>query len=204
MGLAVSQPGYTISQYLEREREALEKHEYRDGEILSMAGGTAAHSLISSGIIRELGLRLKGKPCRVYESNLRVRIPKTVLYTYPDASVICGPIELDPNDRWGETVTNPRLIVEVLSPSTEGYDRGEKFDRYRQLDSLQEYVLIMQVTPRIEVFVRQPEGAWLLLPSSGLTAVAKLRSIEIDLPLADVYDGIVFPPRNDQSDVRPT
>jgi Uma2 family endonuclease len=115
-----------------------------------------------------------------------------VLYTYPDVSIICGPRESDLNDPLRETFTNPRLIVEVLSESTEAYDRGEKFDRYRQLDSLQEYVLVSRETSRVETFFRQSEGAWLLTPVSGLKSTAKLRSIEIELPLAEVYAGIEF------------
>jgi Uma2 family endonuclease len=141
---------HSIAEYIRRERDALDKHEYRDGQILLMAGGTADHSLIVANAIREIGNRLKGKPCHVYDSNLRVRIPRTILYTYPDATILCGPRQLDPDDPSGETVTNARVIVEVLSPSTEAYDRGEKFDRYRQLDSLEEYVLISQATPRLE------------------------------------------------------
>ncbi len=175
------------------EQDSQEKHEHRDGEVLLMAGGTADHSLIRANIIREVGNRLKGKPCYVYDSNLRVRIARKVLYTYPDASVICGPRQTDPNDPAGQTVTNPRVIIEVLSESTEGYDRGEKFDRYRQLDSLEEYVLVSQATPRIETFLRQAEGTWLLTAVSGRDATAKLRSLEIDLPLREAYGGIEFP-----------
>jgi Uma2 family endonuclease len=193
MGLAAEKQHYSIAEYLQRERNALDKHEYRDGEVFLMAGGTGDHSLIVANIIGEFRNRLKGKPCRVYDSNLRIRIPRTVLYTYPDVSIICGPRESDPNDPLGETFTNPTLIAEVLSESTEAYDRGEKFDRYRQLDSLQEYVLVSQQTARIETFFRQSEGAWLLTPVSGLNFTAKLQSIEIELPLAEVYAGIEFP-----------
>jgi Uma2 family endonuclease len=185
---------FTVSEYLSRETGALEKHEYRDGEIISMAGGTADHSLISANLIRELGNHLKGKPCRVYDSNLRVKISRSDLYTYPDATVICGERELDPSDPSGDTATNPQLIVEVLSPSTEAYDRGEKFSRYRQIDSLQEYVLVSQSSPRIEVFLRQADGAWLFTAFSSLDASAVLRSVEVKLLLREVYSGIEFPP----------
>ena len=161
--------------------------------MLLMADGSADHSLIVANVIRHLGNRLDGKPCRVYDSNLRVRITKTVLYTYPDASVICGSRQIDPDDSAGQTILNPRVIVEVLSPSTEAYDRGEKFGRYRQLDSLEEYVLVSQLTPRVEMFFRQGDGTWLFDAASELTGTAKLRSLKIDLPLADVYAGIEFP-----------
>lgn len=193
MGLPVERPRRTVSDYLHRERDSLDKHEYRDGEILLMAGGTADHSLIVANVIRELGNRLKGKPCHVYDSNLRVRIPRTVLYTYPDAAVICGPRELDPNDPSGETVTNPRLIVEVLSPSTEAYDRGEKFERYWQLASLEEYVLVSQASPKIETFWRQSDGTWVLTAATGLESAARLRCLDAELPLAEVYAGIEWP-----------
>src|SRR5216117_1450326 len=124
---------YSIADYLASERTASEKHEYRDGEILLRAGGSADHSLVILNFGGELRQLLKGKPCQVYDSNLRVRIPRTILYTYPDVTVICGPRTLDPDDAQGETVTNPKLIVEVLSPSSEAYDRGDKFARYRVL-----------------------------------------------------------------------
>jgi len=190
MALPVEKRRYTVAEYLRLEQDAQEKHEYRDGEILLMAGGSADHSLITANVIGELRNQPKGKPCRVYDSNLRVRISRTVLYTYPDASVICGPRET--RDPSGQTLTNPRLIVEVLSDSTEAYDRGEKFDRYRQLDSLEEYVLISQNTSRIEVFLRQAEESWLFSSFSGPAAVAQLRSISASLPLSEVYAGIQF------------
>lgn len=194
MGLPAEKHRYSILEYLSREREALEKHEYRDGEILMMAGGTGNHSLIVANTIRSIGNRLEGKPCHVYDSNLRIRIPKSILYTYPDVIVICGPRETDANDANGETFTNPRLLVEVLSPSSEAYDRGEKFSRYRLLDSLAEYVLVSQDTHRVETYFRQPEGTWLLNPISGLQSMARLRSLDIELPLREVYAGIELPP----------
>jgi len=193
MGMPAEKQRYTISEYLRRERDALDKHEYRDGEIVMMAGGTGDHSLIMANVIRELGNILKGKPCHVYESNLRIRVPRKVLYTYPDVAVICGKRETDANDTFGETFTNPRLIVEVLSPSSEAYDRGEKFGYYRELDSLQEYVLVSQEACRIETFFRQSEGTWLLTPVSGLSAKVNLRSVEVELPLSEVYAGVEFP-----------
>ena len=185
---------YTVEEYLRIERDASEKHEYRDGQILAMAGGTVNHSLIVANVVSELHGALKGKRCRVFESNLRVRIPRTPLYTYPDATVICGPVQIDPRDSSGQTVTNPRLIVEVLSPSTEGYDRGEKFHRYLLLDSLEEYVLVSQETPQVETFFRQTGGSWLFTPVSNLESRLLLRSLQIELSLAEIYAGVEFPP----------
>jgi Uma2 family endonuclease len=198
---------YSIADYLAHEQNSRDKHEYRDGELLLVAGGTADHSLVIANVIGELRSILKGKPCHVYDSNLRVRIPRTILYTYPDAAVICGPRIVDPNDTTGETVTNPKLIVEVLSPTTEAYDRGEKFARYRLLDSLQEYVLVSLATPRIETFYRaaapassQPavepasaERAWLISTFSGTQASVILHSLGVVLPLAEVYRGLELP-----------
>ncbi len=182
----------SVAEYLRRERESLEKHEYRDGEVLLMAGGSANHSLIVMNVGGELRNLLKGKACRVYGSDLRIRIPRTVLYAYPDVSIICGPRQVDPNDSTGETVTNPRVIIEVLSPNTEAYDRGEKFYRYRQLDSLEEYVLISQQSPRVELFLRQADGSWSLRSSATLEAVARVRCLDIDLSLSEVYAGVEF------------
>jgi Uma2 family endonuclease len=194
MGLPAEKRRCTVTQYLQAERQSLEKHEYRDGEVLLMAGGSLHHSLVTANVIVGLGNRLKGKPCRVFESNLRIRVGRKVYYTYPDASVICGTPQIDPSDPDGETVTNPRLLVEVLSPSTAAYDRGEKFDRYREIDSLQEYVIVWQSAPRVETFFRQSDGTWLLSAATGVDSSARLRSLNIDLPLAEVYAGVEFPP----------
>ena len=189
-----AQRRFTVEEYFRIERDSTEKHEYRDGEIVSMAGGTVAHSRIIANCIQTLGNRLRGGPCAPFESNLRVRIARRTLYSYPDVPVICGPPELDPDDTRGETVTNPRLVVEVLSPSTESYDRRTKFDRYRQLESFREYVLVSQDMPRVETFFRHDDGTWVFAVATGPDAVIRLSSLGIDLPLAEVYAGVEFPP----------
>ncbi len=215
MSAAAQNTRYSILDYLTRERSALEKHEYRDGEILLMAGGTVSHSLTIANVNRALGNLLTGKPCNVFDSNLRVRVPRGILYTYPDVTVICGKPQIDPNDPFLETVTNPTVIVEVLSPSTEGYDRGEKFNRFRKLDSLDEYVLVSLTTPRVENFGRQPsepaesndgashERIWLFTSIAGLAAHVKFRSLDIAVPLAEIYRGIEFPPPIPEETQRP-
>lgn len=185
---------YTVSEYLAFERTAEVRHEYRNGEILAMAGGSYNHSLILANLIRELGNALKGKPCRALESNLRVKIPRTPLYTYPDATVICGDPQFDPSDTGMETIINPRALFEVISPTSEAYDRGEKFTRYRQLESLQEYVLVSQESPHVQVFVRQEGATWLFTAFSGLDAQARIGGLEIDIPLREIYASIQFPP----------
>lgn len=185
---------YSVEEYLRLERDADEKHDFYEGEIFAMAGGTGNHSLIISNFSRELGNRLKGGPCRVYDSNLRIRVQATDLYTYPDIPVICGGRRADPQDPTGETFVNPTLIVEVLSPSTERYDRGLKALNYRRIESLQEHVLVWQDMAVVESFLRQPDGSWRMTIFQGPEAVAKLTSVGVDLPLSDIYDGVTFPP----------
>src|SRR5687767_9181785 len=150
MGLPQPIHRCTPKEYLRLERDASEKHEFYRGEIFAMSGGSPQHSLIISNINREVGNRLKSSPCRVYDSNLRIRIPRTTLYTYPDVSVIYGPLQFDPLDTQRHTVLNPTLIVEVLSPSTEAWDRGGKLENYIQIESLREYLLVSSLTARVE------------------------------------------------------
>ena len=195
MGLVASQTKqWTVAEYLRMERDAVEKHEYRDGEVVAMAGGTPPHSLIIMNVGGGMWGRLKSSPCRVYESNLRVFVPRDVRYVYPDLSVICGPVQFDPKDDGRQTVLNPRVIVEVLSPTTEAYDRGEKFRRYLQIPSFEEYVLVSQVVPVIETYRRQADGAWSFRVYQGLEAVARIETLAIDLPLAEAFLGVEFPP----------
>lgn len=182
----------TPEEYLRRERDASERHEFYHGEVFAMSGGTPQHSLIISNVNREIGNVLKGKSCRVYDCNLRIRIPRTAHYSYPDVSVICGPMQFDALDSRKETATNPTLLVEVLSPSTEAWDRGGKFESYQLIESLQEYVLVASDAARIEVFTRQPDGRWLYAATRGVEAVARLQSIGVELSHAEVYAGATF------------
>jgi Uma2 family endonuclease len=183
----------TPQEYLRYEYDAEERHEWRDGEVVAMAGGSPDHSLVIANFIGTLHGRLRGSPCRVYDSNLRVRDRRTTLYTYPDLTVICGEREFDPKDERRQTVLNPTVLIEVVSPSSEGDDRGEKFNRYRDIPSLQEYVLVSQVMPQIQTFLRQPEGAWLLRVYEGMDAKAQLASLNVEVPLGEVYAGVEFP-----------
>jgi Uma2 family endonuclease len=192
MGLAQPVKRYTPQEYYLLERDAPYKSDYYDGEIFAMAGGTVAHSMICSNLVREIGNRLKGKPCAAYESNLRLRIKPTGLRCYPDVSVFCGPLERDQEDTNLETVTNPTVLFEVLSPSTEAYDRGFKAENYRQIESLRAYVLVSQTARHVEIYARQADGSWLLREAKGSDGVLKIPSIGIDLPLAEVYDRVDF------------
>jgi Uma2 family endonuclease len=188
----------TLAEYFRFDLESEVKHEFRDGEVVAMAGGTGEHGLIIANVIGEVRGRLKGKPCRVYSGDLRIAVNPGTRYVYPDASVICAAVEYDPADAVRQTATNPRLIVEVLSPSTEAYDRGEKFRRYLRIPSFEEYVLVSQAVPVVETYTRQPDGTWAFRVFEGLDAVARMRSVEIDLPLAEVFAGVEFPPPMDE------
>ena len=182
----------SVAEYLAREAKAEQKHEFHDGEVLAMSGGTLRHSRINANLVGEVRDRLKGSPCFVLDSNMRVAIAATRRYFYPDATIVCGEPRFDENDPNQTTIVNPRVIVETLSASTEAYDRGEKFTHYRHLESLREYVLISQDRPAVETFLRRDDGTWTFSSWEGVAAVARLWSLEIDLPLAEVFAGITF------------
>ena len=185
----------TVEEYLRFEAAAADvRHEFRDGVAVAMSGGTYTHSQIIVNVGGELRSRLKGKGCTTLESNMRVRIPRKAKYYYPDLPVVCGSPEFDPAGPAETTLLNPRLIVEVLSDSTEAFDRGAKFTDYREIESLREYVLVSQHAPLVEVYLRQDDGTWRFQPSAGLAATARLQSIGIELPLAEVYAGVTLPP----------
>lgn len=169
------------------------KSDYYDGEIFDRFGGTSLHSLITANLLIAIGSRLRGKPCKAYESNMRLKTPATGLRTYPDVSVYCAPLEYDPEDPRKTTAMNPSVVIEVSSPSTESYDRGVKADSYLQLDSLKTYVLVAQDRPFLEIRDRLPNRTWAIRNASGLDAVAQLDAIGVELPLAEVYDGVEFP-----------
>lgn len=189
---------YTIDEYLRAEYDAEQRHEYYDGLVVAMAGGSPQHSLIISNVIGELRNGWKGGPCRVYDSNLRVRVPRSRLYVYPDATVICGPTQHDADDPKRQTITNPKLIVEVLSDSTDHLDYGPKLRRYLECETLEEYVLVAQETPHVHVFFRQEGGTWLFTPVIEFGETVKLRSVGVDLPLREIYAGVEFPAEADE------
>jgi Uma2 family endonuclease len=179
----------TADEYLTLERSSEGRSEYFAGEMVAMTGGSWEHSLIIGNVFAELKRQLRRGPCRVHASELRVRVPDG-LYTYPDLVVVCGEPRFADDCR--DTVLNPTLIAEVLSPSTESYDRGRKFEHYRSLDSLHEYVLVAQNRPRVEKFMRQDDGIWLFVDAAGLDDVIPLVSVDCELSLAAAYDGIDF------------
>ena len=192
----------SIEEYLRFELDAEQKHEFENGRIIGMAGATGEHSLITMNLGAELRGALKGKPCRVYDGNLRVRIHRRAIYRYPDLQVICGEVQYDPDDTRNMSALNPRLLVEVLSPSTEAYVRGEKFRQYRQVPSLREYVLVSQHAPVIECFFMQEDGTWALATYQDLQVQAWFRSMDVKVAMSEVFAGITFPPEKDESEAR--
>jgi Uma2 family endonuclease len=183
---------YTPAEYYQLERKAQYKSDYYDGEIFAMAGGTKRHSLICTNISGELRHRLKGKPCVAYESNLRLKVKATGLRTYPDVSVYCGDHERDPDDTDGETLTNPTVLFEVLSPTTESYDRTVKRPHYRRVESLQMLVLVSQDKAYAEIYQREPSGEWSFHEAEGLNGSLVLTPLGIELPMAEIYDKVDF------------
>ena len=176
--------------YLDREREADFKSEYYRGEIFAMSGGSPRHSLIAANFAGAAWQSLRDKPCDVYNSDLRVKVSPSGLYTYPDASIICGELEFDDDKK--DTVTNPTVLVEVLSESTESYDRGAKSSLYRDLPSLRELLLVDQKAAHVQQFIRQENGGWLLFEKTDLEESVKLDSVDIEIPLSEIYRGVQF------------
>ncbi len=181
----------TLSEYLTMERQNVYKSEFWDGEVFAMAGANETHNLIVLNVGSEFRSQLKGRACKVYPSDMRVRIPRTSRYLYPDVIVVCGTPQFE--DDKSDTLLNPTLIVEVLSASTAAYDRGPKFSQYRTIDSLQEYLLITPDVPLIERYVRQSDTRfWLLSDAVGLDAILEVNTINCQLVLAEVYDKVAM------------
>jgi Uma2 family endonuclease len=177
---------FTFGEYLVLEQDSAIKHEFLAGRVWAMSGGTPEHAAVSMNIGTLISNALRGKPCRIYSSDLRVRVQATGLGTYADVTVICGHVELDPEDPKKHTVLNPRLLVQVLSPSTEDYDRGEKPGHYKTIPSVAEVVLVAHDRREVEIVRRETDGSWSReIARDG--AIARLRSIDCDLPVAEIY-----------------
>jgi Uma2 family endonuclease len=171
-------------EYLERERQAETRSEYRDGVIVAMSGASVRHGNIVSNLVIEIGTRIRGSRCRVYSTDLRLAVRAANLYTYPDVMVICGEPELV--DERQDVVANPVVIIEVLSKTTEGYDRGEKFARYRLIPSLKEYLTVAQDKVHVEHWSKQADGEWSATVYTKPDAVIRLESIGVELAVADI------------------
>lgn len=180
----------TPEEYLAYERRAEYKNEYIDGQIYAMTGASRRHNLIVGNIFSELKQKLRGRPCETYMSDMRVRIPSTNIYTYPDVAVACDEPRFE--DVEVDTLLNPLLLVEVLSKSTERYDRRVKFNYYRTLESLTEYLLVSQDECHVAQHVRQPDGRWLLTDIRGRESQVELASVECTLALNEIYDRVSF------------
>lgn len=181
---------FTPDEYLELERKAEFKSEYLNGQIYAMAGASPAHSAITFNLSVEVGTQLKGKPCQGHSSDMKIRTSYKGLYSYPDLSIVCD----EPlfHDEKGDVLINPKVIFEILSPSTEAFDRGAKFLRYQTIDTLTDYILIAQDEARVEHFIRQSDGGWLLYIIRGLESKLSIPSIDCTISLAGLYDKIKF------------
>jgi Uma2 family endonuclease len=201
MSVHRSQSRYTVEEYLSLERSSDERHEFLDGDVYLMAGERPDHGTICTNISGQLYVQLRGKPCQVFSKDMKVRSgpePKSRyeargLYSYPDLIVVCD--ERRYHDEYKDVLLNPIVVVEVLSQSTEAFDRGEKWERYQTwLPSLMEYILVSQTKAHIEHFIRRSNGEWLYSLQRGLDGNLELASVGCTLALADIYDRIVFPP----------
>ncbi|WP_342088824.1 Uma2 family endonuclease [Dyadobacter sp. OTU695] len=183
---AVAIKMYTEEEYLELERTAEYKSEYYRGEIFAMSGASRYHNRITENLSGEIYLELKGKPCQSFSRDMRVHIPENTLYTYPDLLIVCGKPEF--LDKQTDTLLNPSVIIEVLSPSTEGYDQGRKFHLYRSLRTLTEYVLIDSQDIRAEVHRKGSDGLWILASeASDIEGSIEIGHIGLTLKMADIY-----------------
>ncbi len=181
---------FTPEEYLSIERNSDYKSEYVSGKIYAMAGASTEHNLITANVIGEFYNQLKRRPCRTYPSDMRVKVTSAV-YTYPDVTVVCG--EPQYLDERGDVLLNPTVIVEVLSPSTANYDRGEKAEYYRRIESLTDYIVVAQDRRWFEHYARQGDGQWLFLEARTLDDAIVLASIGCTLRMADIYDKVPIP-----------
>lgn len=200
--VAVTREGHplrmTEAEYLDFERTSEIRHEFLNDEVFAMSGASWEHNRISMSTSSSLYAQLRGKSCLVNPSDQRVKVTATGLFTYPDISVICG----DPIFAGNvfDTIVNPIVIIEILSKSTEAYDRGDKFQHYREIETLKDYILISQDKPRIEGYTKQKNGKWVLSDAIGLEAIFGIPSIACKLPLADVYEHVTFPKKDIDSE----
>lgn len=191
---------YTAREYLEMERESLERHEFIDGEILLMAGESDDHGIISVNLTSEIHRQLKGKDCQARVKDAKIKsggftqsVGKSTkgMFSYPDLVVVCGEVQY--HDRKKDIILNPKVIIEVLSESTEIFDRNDKFTRYKMFnETLTDYILVSQDKPQIEHFIRQEDNGWKVFTYIGLDKLCRIESIECELKLSEIYDRIKF------------
>jgi Uma2 family endonuclease len=181
---------YSIEEYLQIENAAVQKNEYYRGEIFAMSGAKVPHNRIVGNFSFALRSRLQGSPCEPFNSDQRIHVEKNTLFTYPDISVVCGKIETLNDDEYN--VLNPTVIVEVLSPSTRNYDRGEKFKLYRDIPSLKEYILVDSETVDVECWHLNVNGHWELNEFKNMEQSVDIESLQLQIPMPEMYSGIEF------------
>ena len=189
---------YTMEDYLALERESEVRYEYRNGEVFDMSGGTLNHDLVMGNIYERLRDRVRGKSCQVFTGNMQIKTPALLPYRYADGSVVCGNVEIE-RFNGCDLLLNPVLLWEVLSPSTEAYDRGDKFTYYKSIPSLKEYLLIAQHRPHITQFVKQDERIWYQEEFNSLSESIHLPSLDCMLNLSEIYQDVIFPALPDHS-----
>lgn len=191
MALAQTHPVFTIEKYLDYERDGEERHEFLDGSVYAMAGESPRHSTICYNLYGITHAELRGGRCRGYSPNMKIATSSKGLFSYPDLAIVCG--EPKYHDKKGDVLLNPKVIFEVLSPSTENYDRGEKLLRYtNNVESLTDYILISQDKPLIEHYAKQKDGNWAKNEVEGLAARFYLPTIEAEISLAELYENVTF------------
>ncbi|ANH83317.1 hypothetical protein A8C56_22110 [Niabella ginsenosidivorans] len=178
---------YSVAEYLEMEKASLQKHEYYRGEIFAMSGAGTRHNIIFKNMMGHLFMRLRGKPCQPFGSDMRIHIPQNTLFTYPDISIICNDLIPSPEDE--DTIIEPAILIEILSPSTRNYDRGGKFKLYRDIPSLKEYLLIDSESVNIEAFSINATGHWELEEYKTPEALLLINAINEAIPLKEIYEG---------------
>ncbi|MDT5159164.1 MAG: hypothetical protein QOH51_3521 [Acidobacteriota bacterium] len=182
---------YTLEEYLELDKTSEERFEFWDGEVFCTSGGSEEHDEIETNLLAFLKPQLRARGCRVFSSDMRIKVPSAPPYRYADLSALCGEaqfVEVDGVD----ALTNPTLIVEVLSPSTEAYDRGDKFTHYKSIPTLREYLLIAQHRPHVTHLFKQDDGTWIHAEANDLDSTIKLTSLDCELPLVEIYRGVSF------------
>lgn len=187
---AQPEPFLSVEEYLAFEETSPERHEYYAGHVVLLAGGSEAHALIIGNITTLLNIQLRNRPCRVYASGMKIKVEQAQVYTYPDVTVVCGPSRFEDTTR--RVLLNPTVIIEVLSETTETYDRGKKFRYYRMIETLQEYLLVSQHSLHIDHYIRQNDHFWLLSSADLADDTVTLPSIACTLLLSDIYHKVSF------------
>ncbi len=184
---------YTLEEYLDLDASSEERLEFWDGEIFSMSGVSNQHNQIEINLVYQSRRKLGQRNCSLYAANMRIKVPSMPPYRYGDFSALCGNPKFE-NIGGVDVLTNPSLIIEILSTSTEAYDRGDKFTNYKSIPSLTEYLLVAQHRPHVSQFIKQADGSWLNMEFNSLGDVLKVVTLDCELPLAEIYEGVDFPP----------